>query len=127
VGVKVFNGDLIDGAQINWGTVYPGTLTNRSFYLQSESNTPITLSLKQLNFTLFNSRKENVTGHLPLSPIDALNLTWNCSSVILHPKQAISVTLTLNVSNEPKFIKFLLNYEVVEFNFDICIEAIPLE
>lgn len=127
IGVKVFDGDLINGAQIDWGTVYPGTLTNRSFYLQNESNTPITLSLKQLNLTLLNSRKENVTSYLPLPPTDALNLTWNCSNIILNPKQTIFITLTLHVSNKSSFIEFLVNYKVVEFNFDICIEAIPIE
>lgn len=127
IGVKVYGGNLTNGAQLDWGTVYPGTLTNRSFYIQSESNTPVTLTLKQSNFTLLNSRRENITDYLPLPPTEALKLTWNCSSIILNPQEVIFATLTLNVSRDLIFIEFLVNYEVVEFNFDACIEATPVE
>ncbi|MEM2567645.1 MAG: hypothetical protein QXH20_04135 [Candidatus Bathyarchaeia archaeon] len=127
IGVEVHGGDLIGGRLIDWGIVYPGTLTNRSFYIRSESNTQVKLSLKQSNFTFLNSKKENVTQHLPSPGTEALNLTWNYSGNVLNPKQEIFVTLTLNVSNDPSFIRFLVNYEVTEFNFDICIEAKPIE
>lgn len=126
IGVEVYDGDL-NGTQINWGIVYPGTLTNRSFYIQSESNTPVTLNLKQSNFTLLNSKNENVTSQLPIPATEALNLTWNCSGIILNPKQVIFATLTLKVSTKSNFIEFLVYYDVVEFNFDIHIEAKPIE
>ncbi|MEM3765654.1 MAG: hypothetical protein QXU46_01350 [Candidatus Bathyarchaeia archaeon] len=126
IGVEVYSGDL-DGTQINWGIVYPGTLTNRSLYIRSESNVPVTLSLKQSNFMLINSKGENVTGHLPLPATEALNLTWNYSGIVLDHEQVIFVTLTLKVSGDLGFIKFLVNYGVVEFNFDIHIEAKPVE
>lgn len=125
--VEVYDGDLINGKQIDWGIVYPGTLTNRSFYIQSKSNAPVTLSLKQSNFTLLNSMRENVTGYLPLPATEALKLTWNCSGIVLNLEQVIFATLTLNVSNDSGFIGFLINHEVVEFNFDIHIEANPTE
>lgn len=127
IGIKVYGGDLINGALIDWGTVYPGTSTNRSFHIQSESNTPVILTLKQSNFTLLNSKGENATRHLPLPATEALNLKWNYSGIVLNPKQEIFVTLTLNVSNQLNFLQFLINYEVTEFNFDICIETKPIE
>lgn len=127
IGVEVYGGNLTNGAQLDWGTIYPGTLTNRSFYVQSESNTPVTLSLKQLNFTLLNSKGENVTDYLPLPPTEALNITWNCGGVVLNPRQETFATLTLNVTRDFGFVQFLINYNVVEFNFDIRIEAKPIE
>ncbi|MEM3697190.1 MAG: hypothetical protein QXQ94_06795 [Candidatus Bathyarchaeia archaeon] len=127
IGVEVYGGDL-EGTQINWGVVYPGTLTNRSFYINnSKSNTPVTLNLRQSNFTLLNSERENVTSHLPLSAAEAFNLAWNCSGIVLNPKQIIFATLTLNVSNRLDFIEFLVYYNVIEFSFDIHIEAEPAE
>lgn len=126
IGVEAYNGDL-DGTQINWGIVYPGTLTNRSFHIRSESNVPVTLSMKQSNFTLLDSEGENVTGHLPLPATEALNLTWNYSGIVLNHEQVIFVTLTLHASNRSDFIEFLINENVVEFNFDIHIKANPVE
>lgn len=127
IGVEVYDGDgdLINGTQIDWGIVYPGTSTNRSFYIKSESNIPVTLSLKQSNFTLLNSRRENVTNYLPILAADALNLSWNCSDIVLNHRQEIFATLTLNVSNDLNFIEFLVNYGVAQFSFDISIKAEP--
>lgn len=126
IGVEVYGGDLNE-TQINWGIVYPGILTNRSFYIKSKSNIPVTLIIKQSNVTLLNSDGENVTSYLPLPTTEALYLTWNYSGIVLNPEQVIHIIFTLSVSDSPNFLEFLVHNNIVEFSFDICIEARPAE
>lgn len=126
IGVEVFGGDINttqDGtAYIDWGTVYPGTSTNRSFYIKSKSNVPIMLSLKISNLTFQNSNDQNVTKNLPVE--NPLNLAWNYNNTMLDPGEEIYVTLTLEVSFNSDFLEYLIAYEVSRFNFDIIIKPL---
>jgi hypothetical protein len=125
IGVEAYGGDIStmqDGEQfIDWGTVYPGSLTNRSFYVKSISNEPITLQLNISNLTFQNSEGNNVTEPLPVK--NPLILTWNYSGV-LNPKEQIFVVLTLEISPDPRFIDFIIDNDVKRFYFDIAIKPV---
>lgn len=108
---------------IDWGTVYPGTPTNRSFYIKSISNEPITLQLTTQNLTFQNSEGTNITQTLPVE--EPLHLTWNYSGSPLNPKERIYIVLTLIVSSDSKFLEYIINNDVKQFYFDIIIK--PME
>jgi len=125
-GVEAFEGNIStaqDGTQfIDWGTVYPGSLTNRSFYIKSVSNEPITLQLIISNLIFQNSEGNNVTEPLPVET--PLSLRWNYTGFPLYPKEQIFVVLTLEVSSDPKFINFIIDNDVKQFYFDITIKPV---
>jgi len=114
---------------IDWGPIYPGTLTNCSFYIQSESNVETILILETANFTLLDPDDNNVTDSLPsdIDPSDALNVTWSSTGTRIGPPispgEEIYVTLTLQASNSDSFINYLITNDVTEFSFDISIYA----
>ena len=124
IGVEAFGGNLTtaeDGGQvIDWGTVYPGKITNRSFYVRSISNEPIILQLMLSNLTFQNSEGAYVTEPLPLEK--PLNLTWNYTGTPLKPSEQICVILTLEVSSDPEFIKYIIGNDVKQFFFIIVIK-----
>lgn len=129
IGVKVYGGNITEGSDgskhLDWGTIYPGSSTIRSFHLKSESNIPITLKLSTRNWTLLNSKGENVTKFLTTPKYMQLNesftLTWNYNGTPLTPTQEIYVSLRLNATSDVKFINYLIDYQVREFSFDIII------
>lgn len=126
IGTEVYGGDINTTQEgisyIDWGTLYPGTSTNRSFYIKSKSNIPIILSLKTSNLTFQNSNDQNVTKNLPVE--NPLNLTWNYNDTMLGPGEEIYVTLTLEVSFNTSFVEYLIAYNVNRFSFDIIIKPL---
>jgi hypothetical protein len=124
--VEVYGNDINytqDGVPfIDWGTVYPGMATNRSFYINNTGNTLVTLSLKISNLTFQDADNRNVTGNLPIE--SPLNLTWNYNNTVLGRKEEIYVTLTLTVSSHPDFIEYLIAYDVTKFTFDVVITPV---
>ncbi len=124
IGVEASGGDLTDaqdGSQIlDWGTVHPGTIANRSLYIRSKSNEPITLQLMLSNLTFQNSEGADVTRFLPLE--NPLYLTWNYTGAQLRPGEQICVVLTLKVSEDLEFINYVINNDVKEFFFVITIK-----
>ena len=125
IGAEAYGGDINvtqnQKRYIDWGTIYPGLPINRSFYIRSESNVPVTLNLSILNMTFLNSKGENVTDKLPIK--EPLNLKWNYTGAPLNPKQEIYVTITIEASTDPKFLKYIIDYDVQKFSFDIAIIA----
>lgn len=128
VGVEVHGGDINKTQEgipfIDWGTVYPGTTTNHSFYINNTGNTPVTLSLKISNLTFQDAENRNVTGNLPIE--NPLNLTWNYDNTLLEQKEEIYVTLTLTASSSLDFLDYLIAYDVSKFSFDIVITPLEL-
>jgi hypothetical protein len=126
MGVEAFGGDINatqDGKQfIDWGTVYTGSATNRSFYIRSVSNKPIILQLTVSNITFQNSEGNNVIEALPVE--DPLRLTWNYTGLPLNPKEQIFVVLTLEIPPDPRFINFIIDNDVKQFYFDITIKPV---
>lgn len=126
IGVEAYGGNITvqEGNQyIDWGTIYPGSSANCSFYIKSKSNTPVTLNLSISGLTFKNSRGENLTEALPINK--PLNLTWNYNDTLLNPNEEIYVTLVLEASSEDIFLEYLVDNEVKEFSFDIVITALP--
>ena len=128
-GVEAYGGNITlkDGNQsIDWGTTYPGTFTNRSFYVQSQSNIETTLNLTTGNWTFRDSEGKNVTESLANYNITrplAMNVTCNSTGTRLSPNEVIYVTLTLWASNDARFINYLIDKRVEEFSLDIHIYA----
>lgn len=120
IDVEVYGGDIIQNGNqsyVDWGTVYPGTSTNRSFYIRSDSNIEIIPKLQLSNVTFLSPGEENVTD--PLN--NYMILTWNYNNTPLKPRQEVYVTLTLSVSSDIDFISFLINNNVTSFSFYIRI------
>lgn len=126
ISVEAYGGDisiLHDGKKfIDWGTVYPGTLTNRSFYIKSISNEPIILQLIVSNVTFKDSMDNNVTATPPLK--NPLHLTWNYTNAPINPNEEIYVTLTLEISSETKFVEYVIDNDVKGFYLDITIKPV---
>ena len=127
IGMEVYGGDINITQEgipfIDWGMVYPGMVTNRSFYINNTGNTPVTLSLKISNLTFQDTERQNVTENLPLE--NPLNLTWNYNNTVLERKEEIYVTLTLTAFSNSEFLEYLVAYDVTKFSFDVVIT--PLE
>ena len=126
-GVKAYGGNITlkEGKQcIDWGTIYTGALTNRSFHVKSQSNIETTLNLTAANWTFRDFEGNNVTGSLPTECADVPPpVTCNCTGALLSPGEEIYVTLTLWASDDIRFINYLIDERVTEFSFDIHIYA----
>lgn len=107
---------------IDWGTIYPGAATNRSFYIKSVSNVPLILNLTFANLTFQNSQEQPVMAPLPIA--NPMNLTWNYNNTVLYMNDTIYVTLTLETSYNLDFVDYVINNDVKKFNFDISIKPI---
>ncbi len=121
-GVEAYGGDikLKEGEQyIDWGTIYPGTLTNRSFYIRSKSSIEAILNLDTANWTFRDSDGKIVTG--PNN--NYMSLTWNYTDTPVDPGEVIMVALTLSASSSSSFIDYLMASDVRDFSFDIVIFA----
>jgi len=125
IGAEAYGGDINvtqDQKQyIDWGTVYPGLIVNRSFYIKSQSNVPVILNVSMLNLKFLDSKGENVVGKLPIK--EPLSLAWNYSGTPLNPGQEIYIILAIKASIDPQFLKYLIDYDAQEFSFDIIITA----
>jgi len=126
IGVEAYGGNITivqDGKQyIDWGTIYPGSIINRSFYVKSKSNMPVAINLSISNIKFKNSKEENVTEALPIEK--PLILTWNYNNTLLNPMETIYITLTLKASSDANFLDYLIANGVKEFGFDIIITAL---
>jgi len=105
---------------IDWGTVYPGTTVNRTFYVMSKSNVEAKLIIKAMNWVFNNSRGEIVKG-FPTNETDYMTLIASLNETLMNPNQSLEVTLTLMVSSSSDFINFIIENEVTSFSFDIYI------
>jgi hypothetical protein len=108
--------------EINWGTAYLGSSHNATVFLQSTSNVGATFELITANWTFLNSHSGIALG--PINETPYINLTWNYTEKKVNPNETVKVTLTLNVSNSPDFVQFIINNDVREFNVDIVIRAV---
>jgi hypothetical protein len=125
IDLEAYGGDITttqEGQYLDWGTIYPGTATNRSFYIKSISNVPIILNLTFANLTFQNSKEQEVTAPLPIT--NPMNLTWNYYNTVLYLNDTIYVTLTLETSYDPNFVNYVINNDVKKFNFEIIIKPI---
>lgn len=95
---------------INWNTIWIGTSSNTTLYIRSISNHRITLTL-------------NATDWVPTNISDYMSLSWDYDGTRLNPGETIKVTVVLETLVSSSFIRYLINDEVQNFNFDIHIIA----
>jgi hypothetical protein len=129
IGVEAFGGDTKTTPNgtpyLDWGTIYPGTPTNRSLYLKSTSNVPTTLENETSNWTFYNSNNNTISANTSLA--QHMHLTWNYTGTTLNPGQTIHVTLKLTADTTTEFIEQLIKTNAKTFNFDITIIANPTQ
>lgn len=130
IGVEAYGGDITldekGEKQIDWGMIYPGILTNRSFYVQSKSNIETILNCTTGNWTFRDSYYNDVTGSISSYNIkrsDAMNTICDQNGTLISPGEEIYVTVTLWASDDISFINYLMDEKVKGFSFDICIYA----
>jgi len=103
---------------IDWGTIYVGASTDRSFNLTSRSNTVTTPLLSYGNWTFRNAQNQAATS----PSVDVMKLSWNLSNdTRVYPNQKINVTLTLTAEYDQTFVDYLIDNNVRTFSFDIII------
>jgi len=95
---------------IKWGTVWPGSSHNTTFYIRSISNIETKLKL-------------NTTNWNPSDLSSYMNLTWTYNGTVVSPSEVIEVTLTLSASSSYSFIMYLLTNDVKQFSLDIIINT----
>jgi len=103
---------------LDWGTVYPGTLTNYTFNVTSRSNIQAKLIIKAINWTFYNSQNQIVKQTNETNYVILIS-TYN--ETLMDPKQTIQVILTLKVIHSDEFIDFLIENDIQTFSFDIRI------
>ena len=107
-----------DNKTLDWGTIYVGASTDRSFNLTSKSNTVTTPVLSYGNWTFRNAQNQPT----PSPPVNSMKINWNLNNdTRLAPNQRINVTLTLTAEYDQTFVDYLINNSAVTFTFDIMI------
>jgi hypothetical protein len=96
--------------QVDWGIIWPGSSKNVTFYLRSISNVNT-----RLNF--------NTTNWDPADISDYINLSWNYDGTPINPQEVVQVTLILSASSSYSFMEYLVTNNIIEFSFDINIDA----
>jgi len=121
--VEVYGGDLkeLSNGQkfMDWGTVYPGIMVNRTLNVTSKSNVDAMLIIKTMNWAFNDSQGKIVEG--PTNKTDYMNLIASLNGTLMHPNQTVEVTLTLNVTNSDTFREFLTENYIGTFSFEIYI------
>jgi len=121
VGYQAYGGDIVTTAgnqSIDWGTVYVGTSTNRTFTLKSKSTTITTPQLNTTDWTFRNQQNQPVAS----PAVNDITVNWTLDSTQLAPNQEANVTLTLTVKYDSTFVEYLIDNSVRTFSFDIVIE-----
>lgn len=121
LGYEAHGGDIISAGEnqtIDWGTIYVGTSTNRSFILKSKSNT---ITMPQLNATdwIFKNQQDQFVA--PPSVI-GITVNWTLNNLFLTPNEEVNVTITLTVKYDATFVDYLINNHIRTFSFDIMIQ-----
>jgi|Deesub1362B_J571_1020462.scaffolds.fasta_scaffold13362_2 hypothetical protein len=122
LNVEVYGNDIrIQNGKkfIDWGIVYPGTLTNRTFNVTSKSNIQAILIIETANWIFYNSQSQAVKG--PTNRTNYMSLNSNYNNTLINPNQTLELTLTLNITSSDNFINFLIESDVKSFSFDIHI------
>jgi len=87
---------------IKWGTLSPGTVKNRYFYIRNEGLLDKTIHFRTKDWS-------------PKNAPEYIFLALNCNGKKLSPNQTVKAKLTLKVSKKIK--------KIVDFNFSIVIEG----
>ena len=102
INVSVYSDSQLSNiaSAINWGALSPGETITKTVYIQNTGNIPLTLSLGTEDWT-------------PTGTDTHISLAWNYNGAVLESNQAVSVTLSLIISENIQ--------GVTGFNFDIIV------
>jgi hypothetical protein len=121
IGYEAYGGDILTTAgyqTINWGTVYVGTSTNRTFTLKSKSTLTTTPQLNATDWTFQNQQNQTVAP----PTVNVIAVNWTLSNPELEPNQQANATVTLTVPYDAAFVDYLISNSVRTFSFDIVIQ-----
>ncbi len=121
LGYEAHGGDIITNngnATLDWGTIYVGASTNRSFILKSKSTANTIPQLNTTDWTFKNAQNQSA----PPPTVNDITLAWTINNTSLAPNQEINVTLTLTVKYDQTFVDYLINNNITTFSFDIIIQ-----
>jgi hypothetical protein len=100
VGVYWNSNGTNEVTSINWGTLEPGSNTNRKCYIQNEGNSVVTLSMFTSNWN-------------PTNASNYITLSWDYGGQLVNLGELIPVIFTLSISGSVEGI--------TSFSFDITI------
>jgi hypothetical protein len=121
MGYEAHGGDIQTAGEnqtLDWGTIYVGTSTNRSFTIKSKSNT---ITIPQLNTTDWTFRNQQDQLVAPPTLNDII-VNWTLNNTLLTPNEELNVTITLTIKYDAIFVDYLVNNNVKTFSFDIIIQ-----
>jgi hypothetical protein len=87
-------------SSLDWGSVFPGSVTNMTVFIRNEGDAPSTLFLKAANWS-------------PVNASNFLALNWDYNNSVVYSRQTIKVVLTFSVASVAEGIK--------DFSFDVII------
>jgi hypothetical protein len=108
--------------EIRWGAIYAGAERNVTLYMKSLCKTKIILDLTTANWILRNPEGEVVMKLANTS--GDMNLTWSYDGRSIKPNEVLQVTLNIQLSSAPDFVRRLFFHNVSSFSFDIFIRAV---
>lgn len=113
IGVEVYwDSNLSNKTErIDWGTSLPGSTKNVTLYIQSASNLEVTLNL-------------SIDNWQPDDLADYLNIFWDYNGTSLAPDESTPVTLSMSTSSSTSMVRYLIENNVQNFNFDIHFVAV---
>jgi len=113
MGVEVYwDSNLSNKTErIDWGTSLPGSTKNVTLYIQSASNVEVTLKL-------------NIDNWHPDDLSDYLSIFWDYNGESLAPDEITQVSLSLSTSSSTSLVRYLIDHNVQNFNFDIHFVAV---
>lgn len=120
-GYEAHGGDINTTATnqtLDWGTIYIGASTNRSFTLKNKSNIITTPQLNATNWVFKNQQGQQVDP----PGVNNISVNWTLNNTPLNPNEEVNVTMTLTISFDPTFIDYIVNNNVTTFSFDIIIQ-----
>lgn len=95
---------------IDWGSVELGSMRNVTLFIRNEGNRAVTLSL-------------NASGWEPAGTSEYMNLTWDYDGTEIQPMGMILTTITLTSASSPEIVRYIIAYDIKQFNFVIMISA----
>jgi hypothetical protein len=103
---------------IDWGTIYVGGSTNRSFILKNKSNTITTPQLNATNWIFKDQQGQQVAP----PTVNNMIVNWTLNNTPLNPNEEVNVTITLTIRFDTTFVNYIVDNNIKTFSFDIIIQ-----
>jgi hypothetical protein len=94
------SGCTVNCTFINWGNIYPGSVTHKTFYIKNTGNIAVTLSISTKNWS-------------PRLANSLVTLSWNLNNYLLSAGKVVQATLTLTAASNTS--------SLTNFNFNVVI------